>query len=64
MAATFEVTGRNGTVYDATPIRGSLFIVGKFIVKVEDGKVIETVCRATKRQVAFFADPNGYQPAI
>jgi hypothetical protein len=42
------VIGRNGYEYDAKHISGDLFIVGKFIVTVEDGKVEKTVCRATK----------------
>lgn len=43
-----EVIGRNGFKYDATPLTGNFYIVGKFIVTVVDGKCDETVCRATK----------------
>ena len=48
---TTQVIGRNGYAYDATPLGGNLFIVGKFIVVVEDGKCGETICRATKAAV-------------
>ena len=47
-----EVTGRNGSIYNATHLRANLYIVGKFIVSVEDGKCVETVCKATAANVA------------
>ena len=50
MAIT-TVIGRNGYEYDAQPISGNLFIVGKFIVTVENGKVEDTICKATKANV-------------
>lgn len=45
------VIGRNGYEYDAQQITSKLFIVGKFVVTVEDGKVEDTVCRATKANI-------------
>jgi hypothetical protein len=48
---TTTVIGRNGFEYDAQNINGDLFIVGKFIVRVENGKVEDTICRATKANV-------------
>jgi hypothetical protein len=42
---TIEVTGRNGYTYDAVCITGNLFVVGKFIVTVEDGKVQDNVAK-------------------
>jgi hypothetical protein len=48
---TTTVIGRNGFAYDATQISSELFIVGKFIVVVEEGKCEETICRATKANV-------------
>jgi hypothetical protein len=52
---TTTVIGRNGYEYDAQHIGGELFIVGKFIVKVEDGKCEDTICRATKANVKRLA---------
>ena len=49
---TIEVTGRNGYLYDATHISGNLYIVGKYIVSVIDGRCDATVCKATKSNVA------------
>jgi len=49
---TIEVTGRNGCIYDATHISGNLYIIGKFIVKVVDGKCDETLCKATKANIS------------
>ncbi len=40
------VTGRNGYEYDAEHISRDLYVVGNYIVRVEDGKVEETICRA------------------
>ena len=51
MKTQTTVTGRNGYEYDATHINGNLYIVGKFIVVVEDGKCEDTICRATKANV-------------
>ena len=45
------VMGRNGYEYDAVQINDDLYIVGKFIVTVEDGKCEDTICRATKANV-------------
>ena len=45
---TSEVIGRNGYAYDATHIRGTHYIVGHYVVVVEDGKCGKTICRATK----------------
>ena len=42
------VIGRNGFEYDAQQISNDLYVVGKFIVTVEDGKCKDTVCKATK----------------
>ena len=50
--ATTVVTGRNGYEYDAVLVKGNLYIVGKFIVTVEDGECKETVCKATKANIA------------
>lgn len=49
---TIEVTGRNGAIYDATHISRNLYIVGKFIVTVADGKCDQTVAKATKANIA------------
>lgn len=46
------VTGRNGFEYDAKHISGNLYIVGKFIVIVLDGICQETVCKATRANIA------------
>ena len=48
---TTTVIGRNGYEYDAQQISNGLYIVGKFIVAVEGGKVENTICRATKANV-------------
>jgi hypothetical protein len=53
--ATIEVTGRNGSIYDARYIARNLFIVGKFIVRVESGKCEQTICRATKANVQRYS---------
>ena len=53
---TTTVIGRNGYEYGAQNISGDLFIVGKFIVKVEDGKVEDTICRATKANIKRLAE--------
>lgn len=50
--ATTQVIGRNGFEYDAKHIRDNLYIVGKFIVTVEDGKCDDTLCLATKSNLA------------
>jgi hypothetical protein len=52
---TTTVTGRNGFEYDAVQIKNDFYIVGKFIVTVEDGKCKQTVCKATKANVAKFS---------
>ena len=49
-----EVIGRNGFKYDATPLTSNFYIVGKFIVTVVDGRCDETVCRATKANIAKY----------
>ncbi len=46
-----QVTGRNGYEYDAQHIARDLFIVGRYIVRVEDGKVTDTICRATRGNI-------------
>jgi hypothetical protein len=53
--STATVIGRNGYEYDAKHVTGDLYVVGKFIVRVMDGKCDETLCRATKRNVEMFA---------
>ena len=45
------VIGRNGFEYDATQLASDLFVVGKYIVRVENGWCMETLCRATKSSV-------------
>jgi hypothetical protein len=52
---TTTVTGRNGFDYDGTKINDDLFIVGKFICKVEQFRVVDTVCRATKANIKRFS---------
>jgi len=52
---TTTVTGRNGYTYDAVQVKGDLYIVGKFIVTVEDGHCKQTVCKATKSNVEKFS---------
>lgn len=46
------VIGRNGFEYPATYLCAGRYIVGKFIVTVADGKCDETLCRATKKNIA------------
>ncbi len=48
------VIGQNGFEYDAKHLKANLYIVGKYIVTVADGRVDETVCRATKANVKRF----------
>lgn len=48
MTKQIEVIGRNGYTYNATPLRGDLAIVGTWIVRIQDGKVKDTVARATR----------------
>ena len=48
-------TGRNGFEYDAKHIKGDFYIVGIYIVRVEDGKCVETMCRATKAHVVTYS---------
>ena len=48
-------TGRNGFEYDAKHIKDNFYIVGIYIVRVVDGKCVETMCRATKAYVAAFS---------
>jgi hypothetical protein len=55
MQNTVTVIGRNGCEYDATPIKGNLFVVGKFVVSVVNGRCDETLCKATKANIAKFA---------
>ena len=55
MKNEIEVIGRNGHIYDAIQISSELCIVGKFIVLVEDGKCEETICRATKANIAKYS---------
>ncbi len=52
---TSTVIGRNGYEYDAQHLSGNLYIVGKFIVTVVDGKCDETICKATKANVAKYS---------
>lgn len=52
---TIEVIGRNGIVYDAKHIKGNRYIVGKFIVTVEDGRVVDTLCKATKVNISMYS---------
>lgn len=46
------VLGRNGFEYEAKHVSGDLYIVGRFVVRVVDRKVVATVCRATKSNIA------------
>ena len=50
------VIGRNGYAYDAYHLAGKYYIVGKYVVTVEhgelDSRVVDTVCKATKANVA------------
>lgn len=52
MSNATQVIGRNGTLYPAQHIDGSLYIVGRFVVIVEGGYCQETVCKATAKNVA------------
>ena len=52
---TATVIGRNGYEYDAKLLLGQIYIVGNFIVRVIDGKVDRTLCRATKKMVALYS---------
>lgn len=58
MNTSTVVKGRNGFDYDAVQINDNLYIVGKFIVIVEDGKCEETICLATKANVSKHAKPT------
>ena len=50
------VTGRNGFEYDDVKhINGDFYIVGAYIVRVIDGRCVETMCRATKKYVAAYS---------
>ena len=51
---TTTVTGRNGSDYDAKHIVRNLYIVGKYIVRVVDGKCETTLCKATKYNLALY----------
>lgn len=44
-----EVNGRSGYLYPAKHLSGNLYIVGKYIVLVEENAVQETICKATKK---------------
>jgi len=49
---TIEVIGRNSYKYDATHLSGNLYIVGKYIVLVEQNRYCrETIARATKANI-------------
>ena len=52
MTKATTVIGRNGFEYNAQQITADLYVVGKYIVTVEEGRTIDTVCRATKANVA------------
>jgi len=52
MKTQATVIGRNGYEYDAVQISDKLYVVGKFIVEVDDGRCVDTVCRATKVNIA------------
>jgi len=52
---TIEVIGRNGFDYEATHLSADLYIVGKFIVRVESGKCTDTIARATKANVKRYS---------
>ena len=52
---TTTVTGRNGSEYDATQVSGNVFIVGKYLVRVIDGKCETTLCKATKYNVKMYS---------
>ena len=49
-----EVIGRNGCLYDASHVYGPLYVVGAFIVEVQAGRVVKTVCRATNANIAKY----------
>ena len=50
------VIGRNGFAYDAYHLHGDMYIVGKYVVKVDHGeldlRVVGTVCKATRSNVS------------
>ena len=50
-----KVIGRNGFEYDAKHVCKDLYIVGAYIVQVENGKCGKTICRATKAAIARLA---------
>lgn len=53
MTTFTEVIGRNGYEYDCQHVAGSVYIVGKYLVTVNEFRVVEeTLCRATKANVA------------
>jgi hypothetical protein len=49
-------TGRNGFEYDAKHIKDDFYIVGVYIVRVIDGRCVETMCRATKKYIVAFSN--------
>jgi len=53
---TIDVIGQNGYIYDALFICKNFYLVGKFIVEVDaiEGKVIRTMCRATKSNLSMY----------
>ena len=53
MATFTEVIGRNGYEYDCKHVAGNVYIVGAYLVIVNESRVVEeTICRATKANVA------------
>ena len=49
------VIGRNGFEYEAKHLANDFYIVGAYIVRVEDGKCVETMAKATKAYVKAFS---------
>jgi len=46
-----KVIGRNGFEYDAKHLGGNLYIVGGYLVRVNDRKCERTICKATKMNI-------------
>ena len=49
-----RVVGRNGFSYEARQVSGDVYHVGKYLVLVKEGIVVETICRATRQAIAEF----------
>ena len=49
------VIGRNGFEYEAKHLANDFYVVGTYIVRVENGKCVETMTKATKAYVKAYS---------